>query len=189
MNLAPPKWADKLLQRICREDLLEEIQGDLHESFYWRAETKGKGFAKRQFIFETLLSFRMSNLKTYDKMDRLLTLFKSHIKTGWRFLWKTKAYSSINILGLSIGIVFSWFAYLYAYDQFGYNKHIPESENIYRMSMQVNVFDNLISFPGCSHYTTQKIVDELPEVEQVARFTDDHAIMKLPEGTIDQDYL
>ncbi|MEO9485783.1 MAG: FtsX-like permease family protein [Ekhidna sp.] len=185
----PPKWADKLLRRICREDLLEEIQGDLHESFYWRMDTKGKRFAKRQFIKETLLSFKISNLKPYDKMDRLLTLSKSHIKTGWRFLWKTKAYSSINILGLSIGIVFSWFAYLYASDQLAYNTHIPDSENIYRMTTQVSLFDNLINLPGCSHVTTQQILDELPEVEQVARFTEDNAAMKLPEGTIDQDYL
>ncbi|MEO9870244.1 FtsX-like permease family protein [Ekhidna sp.] len=189
MEPNPPKWADRLLQQICREDLLEEIQGDLHESFYWRVDTKGKGFAQRQFIKETLLSFRISNLKTYDKMDRLLTLMKSHIKTGWRFLWKTKTYSSINILGLSIGIVFSWFAYLYASDQLGYNKHIPESENIYRMSTQVNVFDNLINFPGCSHVYVQQVLDELPEVDKVARFTDDNATMKLPEGTIDQEYL
>ncbi len=189
MNLQPPKWADNLLQRICREDLLEEIQGDLHESFYWRAETRGNGYAKRQFIKEALLSFRMSNLKTYNKMDRFLTLMKSHIKTGWRFLWKTKAYSAINILGLSIGIVFSWFAYLYTSDQLGYNKHIPNSENLYRMTVQVNLFDNLINLPGCSHLTMQQIVDEFPEVEQVARFKDDHAIMRLPEGTIDQQYL
>ena len=189
MALQPPKWADKLLQRICREDLLEEIQGDLHESFYWRVETKGDAYAKRQFIKEALLSFRMSNLKTYDKMDRLLALMKSHIKTGWRFLWKTRTYSSINILGLSIGIVFSWFAYLYTSDQFGYNKHIPDSENLYRMTVQVNLFDNLVNFPGSSHVTVKQILEELPEVEQVARFTDDNATMKLPEGTIDQSYL
>lgn len=189
MELTPPKWADKLLQRICREDLLEEIQGDLHESFYWRSSTRGSSYAKRQFIKETLLSFRFSNLKTTNKMDRLFTLMSSHLKTGWRFLWKTKTYSSINILGLSIGIVFSWFAYLYASDQLEYNKHLPESENLYRMSMQVNLHDNLINFPGCSHFTTQKMVDELPEIGKIARFTDDHATMKLPNGTIDQDYL
>lgn len=189
MKQNPPKWADKLLKRLCREDLLEEIQGDLHESYYWRIDTKGKRFAKRQFIKETLLSFKISNLKPYDNMDRLLTLTKSHLKTGWRFLWKTKAYSSINILGLSVGIVFSWFAYLYASDQLEYNKHLPDAENIYRVTTQVSLYDNLINLPGSSHVTAQQMLDELPEVEKVARFTDDDATVKLPEGTINQDYL
>ena len=189
MSSSPPKWADKLLERICRKDLLEEIQGDLHESYQWRSETKGSAFAKRQFIKETLLSFKLSNLKPYDKMDRLLTLVKSHVKIGWRFIWKTKAYSAINLLGLSIGIVFSWFAYLYTSDQLSYNKHLPDSESLYRMTTQVNLFDNMINFPGCSHVTIQQIVDELPEVGAVARFTDDKATMKLPEGTIEQPFL
>lgn len=189
MNTSPPKWVDKLLERFCRADLLEEIQGDLHESFHWRAESKGKSFARRQFIKEALLSFKISNLKPYDKMDRLLTLTKSHLKTGWRFLWKTKAYSSINIAGLSIGIVFSWFAYLYASDQFEYNKHIPDAENIYRMTTTVSLYDNMINLSGNSHATIQQINDELPEVKKVARFISDHTEMKLPEGSIDQEYL
>lgn len=189
MSTKPPKWADRLLERFCRADLLEEIQGDLHESFYWRTEAKGSSFAKRQFIKEALLSFKISNLKPYDKMDRLLTLTKSHLKTGWRFLWKTKAYSSINIVGLSIGIVFSWFAYLYAFDEFDYNKHMPDAENIYRMTTTVSLYDNMINLSGNSQETIQRIEDEMPEIKNVARFSSNHAEMKLPEGSIDQEYL
>lgn len=189
MSTSPPKWADRLLERFCRADLLEEIQGDLHESFYWRAEEKGDSFAKRQFIKEALLSFKISNLKPYDKMDRLLTLTKSHLKTGWRFLWKTKAYSSINIIGLSIGIVFSWFAYLYAFDEFDYNKFMPDAQNIYRMTTTVSLYDNMINLSGNSLETIQRIEDELPEIKKVARFSSNHSDIKLPEGSIDQQYL
>lgn len=185
----PPKWADKLLERFCKREHLEEIQGDLHESFYWRLEEKGEKYAKWKFIKETLLSFRTSNLKSLKFMDQILTLLKSHIKTGWRFLWKTKGYSSINIIGLSVGIVFSWFAYIYAKDQLGYNKHLNNVDDLYRVSMQVDLFGNLINFPGCSHATTDQIVNEIPEVLEVARFTDDHAMMKLGKSTIDQDFL
>lgn len=35
----PPKWADRFLVWFCSEELLEEIQGDLHEAFQcsWRS--------------------------------------------------------------------------------------------------------------------------------------------------------
>lgn len=185
----PPRWADRLLEGFCKKENLEEIQGDLYESFYWRLEEKGERYAKWKFVKETLLSFRWSNLKTFKFMDQFLTLLKSHVKTGWRFLWKTKDFSSINIIGLSIGIVFSWFAYIYAKDQFSYNKHLYDLENLYRMSMQVEMFGNQINFPGCSHTIVDEIVNTIPEVESVARFTDDHAMMKLGNSTIDQDYI
>ena len=187
-QVEPPRWADRLLEKLCRSDYLEEIQGDLHESFYWRLESKGSFYARRHFVKEILLSCRPSNLKKTNQMDQLLTLFKSHIKTGWRFLWKTRAYSSINILGLAVGIVFSWFAYLYATDQFSYNKHIKDVDNLYRITTQVTVFNNLINFPGCSHATTQKIVDKIPEVTEVARFLEEHKNMKVGDALIDQDY-
>ena len=29
----PPKWAEKLLEWYCRTDVLEDLQGDLHEFF------------------------------------------------------------------------------------------------------------------------------------------------------------
>ena len=167
-SICPPKWADKLLERFCKKEYLEEIQGDLHESFYWRLDERGVRYAKWKFIKEILLSFRTSNLKTFKFMDQILTLLKSHIKTGWRFLWKTKGYSSINIIGLSVGIVFSWFAYIYAKDQLGYNKHLNNVENLYRMSMQVEMFGNTINFPGCSHVTVDRIVNEVPGVEEAA---------------------
>ena len=32
-NHRPPKWADRFLAWFCRNELLEEIKGDLHE-FY-----------------------------------------------------------------------------------------------------------------------------------------------------------
>lgn len=185
----PPKWADRLLEGFCKKEYLEEIQGDLYESFYWRLEERGARYAKWKFIKETLLSFRWSNLKTFKFMDQLLTLLKSHLKTGWRFLWKTRGFSSINIIGLSVGIVFSWFAYIYAKDQLSYNKHLYDVENLYRMSMQLEMFGNQINFPGCSHVTIDQIVKTIPEVESAARFTDDHAIMQLGNSTIDQDFL
>ncbi|MGB3465477.1 MAG: permease prefix domain 2-containing transporter, partial [Cyclobacteriaceae bacterium] len=185
----PPRWANRLLEFLCREESLEEIQGDLFESFHWRAENKGAAYAKRQFIKETLLSIRMSNLKQFQFMDQFITLFRSHCKSGWRYLWKTRTYSSINIIGLSIGIVFSWFAYIYMKDQFSYNQHFRNVKDLHRLSIQANMFDNVINFPGCSHVATEKIREQIPEVEGMARFTDDQALIKLGKTTLDEQYL
>lgn len=185
----PPRWADYLLAKFYRGDKLEEVQGDLHESFEWRLTEHGSSYAKRQFVKEMLLSARISNLKPYPHMMQLLTLFSSHLKTGWRFLWKTKAYSAINVLGLSIGMVFSWFAYQYAADQLGYNKHIKHVNDLYRISMKVNMMGTEISFPGGSHKIASMIVSEIPEVTEVALFRKETDLMTLGKSVVNQGYL
>ena len=37
-NISPPAWADKFLKLYCRNDLLEEIQGDIQELYLKRME-------------------------------------------------------------------------------------------------------------------------------------------------------
>jgi hypothetical protein len=38
----PPPWADKLLEWLCPDNLLEEVQGDLQELFEERLEEVGE---------------------------------------------------------------------------------------------------------------------------------------------------
>lgn len=180
--IQPPRWADWLLEKLFHGEALEEVQGDLHESFLWRLEDVGHRHAKWHFIKEILQSIRLSNLKPYPFMQQFLTLFSSHIKTGWRFIWKTRAFSAINILGLSIGIVFSWFAYQYAADQYSYNKHLLHADQLYRMLMQADMMGNSINFPGGSYKASNMIVDELPEVEAAALFAEEKRLVNV-KGT------
>jgi len=129
----PPRWADWLIEQLLHGVALEEIQGDLHESFLWRLEDRGPRHAQLHFIKEIFQCIRISTLKPYPLIQQLFILFSSHLKTGWRFIWKSKGYSAINILGLSIGIAFSWFAYQYATDQLSYDRHIKEVDKVHAL--------------------------------------------------------
>ena len=188
-QITPPRWADWLLEKLFHGEALEEVQGDLHESFLWRLEDLGPNHAKWHFIKEILQSIRLSNLKPYPFMQQFLTLFTSHIKTGWRFIWKTKGFSAINILGLSIGIVFSWFAYQYAADQFSYNKHMKHVDQLYKMLMRGDMMGNEINFPGGSYKASTMIVDELPEVEAAALFAEEKRLVKIKGTPVHQSIL
>lgn len=188
-QVTPPRWADWLLEKLLHGEALEEVQGDLHESFLWRMEDHGSKHAKWHFIKEILQSIRLSNLKPYPYMQQFMTLFTSHIKTGWRFIWKTKGFSAINILGLSIGIVFSWFAYQYAADQFGYNKHLKHVDQLYKMLIRADMMGNEINFPGGSFKASNMIVDELPEVEAVALFSEEKRLVNVKGTPVHQTTL
>ncbi|MEO0333828.1 MAG: permease prefix domain 2-containing transporter, partial [Bacteroidota bacterium] len=54
----PPKWLDKLLERVCDPHLLEEVIGDLHERYYLRVQKEGVNKARRGYWREILAYVR-----------------------------------------------------------------------------------------------------------------------------------
>ncbi|MDQ4140869.1 MAG: permease prefix domain 2-containing transporter, partial [Bacteroidota bacterium] len=50
----PPRWADKLLEWFCAPHLLEELQGDLHEEFYYQVDRLGLSRARWYYVLEVL---------------------------------------------------------------------------------------------------------------------------------------
>jgi putative ABC transport system permease protein len=50
-------------------------------------------------------------------------MFRSYLKIALRSLNRTKVYSLINILGLSLGIACCMLLALYVQDEFGYDRH------------------------------------------------------------------
>jgi len=41
-----------------------------------------------------------------------IQILKNYFTTGWRFLWKTRTFSTLNMFGLAIGIAAASMAYL-----------------------------------------------------------------------------
>ena len=97
-----PKWADRFLKWYCRPDLLEEIQGDLYELFDQFEQEEGLAYAKRNFIWNVLRSFRLSTIKK-NPIQMNFSPVKSHFKIAYRQLWKQKYHTLINTFGLVIG--------------------------------------------------------------------------------------
>ncbi|MEO5563082.1 MAG: ABC transporter permease [Chitinophagaceae bacterium] len=60
-------------------------------------------------------------------------MFKNYLKIAWRNIWKNKSFSFINILGLTAGTVCCLYILLYVRDQYGYDKHHPDAESLYRV--------------------------------------------------------
>ncbi|MBW6498198.1 MAG: ABC transporter permease [Bacteroidales bacterium] len=60
-------------------------------------------------------------------------MWQHYLKTGFRNLYRQKVYSLINILGLSTGLASFILILLFLQHELSYERHIPESENIYRL--------------------------------------------------------
>ncbi len=60
-------------------------------------------------------------------------MIKNYFKTAWRNLWRNKVFSSINILGLSIGVACCILMFLFIQNELSYDKFNVNAKNIYRI--------------------------------------------------------
>ncbi len=165
----PPKWALSILQRICPPDLIEEVEGDLFEAFQWRVNEKGLSYARRKYIFEVFKSFRHFKLKVQTQNNSIM-LFQNYFKTGLRFLWKTKGYSSLNILGLALGIAISWMAYIFVSDEYSFDSFYSKADHIYRVKSVMTNGDNQDLFAGSSYIMGEEYPKQIPEIVLSSRY-------------------
>ena len=63
--------------------------------------------------------------------QNIIIMLKSYIKIAWRNLWKNKAFSIINIFGLSIGIAFSLLIGAYVWGELQVNRQLKDVDNQY----------------------------------------------------------
>lgn len=140
---SPPKWADRILEWYCDPNLIDEIQGDLHEGFYIRQSRDGVFKARLFFIKEVLLSLKWSNRKK-GQPSNLQSMIGSYVKIAFRNFTRQKLYSFINVFGLALGITCVLLLTLYVLNEKSYDRFHTKSDQIYRVVQKVTEPDGSI---------------------------------------------
>lgn len=96
-------------------------------------------------------------------------MWKNYLKIAYRNVLKSKVYSGINILGLSLGMAASILILIYIVDELSYDKFHPNAELIYRVGMQGSMNGNEFDMPFSPAPMAQAIKDEIPEAADAIR--------------------
>lgn len=99
-KMNPPKWADRFLNWYCHPELLEEIQGDLHELYHYRVGRFGKRYAKLIFMWEVVRLVRFPLLKNPSLSARSILFLSSSSQANWNdilFEMRNKEYGAYRI--------------------------------------------------------------------------------------------
>lgn len=169
-NDHPPRWAKRLLEFFCREDYVDEIYGDIHEAFYWRLKDQGLFKARVKFLLEVLISFRLSNLKSFHHLQLNTMIFQNYIKVAFRTLLKRKSTSFINIIGLSIGVAAFAFIFLYTYQIFTFNDHHVNKDRTFLAFKERITPDGTQATYDTWMPLKDRLKSEYSEVENAARY-------------------
>ncbi len=97
-------------------------------------------------------------------------MIKNFLKTAIRNLLKNKVYSSINILGLAIGIACSVLIYIFVRFELSYDNYHEKADRIYRVAVRASIGDTKIHQTYSSAITFLKLLEEFPEIETGVKF-------------------
>ncbi len=79
----------------------------------------------------------MNKSDTVKKTAVNTSMFNFYFKVAFRNLWKNKILSTINIIGLSVGICCVLLAILYWKDERSYDQFHTNNPNLYRITTTV----------------------------------------------------
>ena len=127
----PPKLAQRILNGFLRDDLAEEVLGDLEEKFYVALKTKSLFTAKLGYWYQVLHYLRPFAIrKSRPIHSNHYAMFQSYFKIGWRNLLKNKGYSLINIGGLAMGMAVALLIGFWMLDELSFNQYHKNYDTI-----------------------------------------------------------
>ncbi|CCH52421.1 protein of unknown function DUF214 [Fibrisoma limi BUZ 3] len=135
----PPKWPDRLLNRLIAPHLREEVLGDIHERYALRVQRLGERAARRTYWREVLAYMRPQFIKrkpnvpayrAYPKPTNT-DMLRNYVKIAVRKLARNKVYSFINVVGLALGIGTCLGIYLITRYEFSFDTFHADADRIY----------------------------------------------------------
>jgi putative ABC transport system permease protein len=130
-NELPPSLLRWILKSFLREELAEEVQGDLEEKYRALLKNKGPFYAKLNYGYQVLHYIRPFALKgKIARNTNRYAMFQNYFKIGWRNLVKNKGYSFINIGGLAVGMMIATLIGLWVYDEVSFDQYHPHYDRL-----------------------------------------------------------
>ncbi|TSJ38581.1 FtsX-like permease family protein [Mucilaginibacter corticis] len=97
-------------------------------------------------------------------------MFKNYIKTSFRFLLKNRFFSALNIIGLATGTICCMYILLYVQDQYSYDHHHADVNDIYRITTSITHTGDVKNMATASPPIAIAMKNDFPEVLQYTRF-------------------
>lgn len=130
----PPKWAETLIERLAPEDLAEEIKGDLYEMLLSDSKRFNDSVARRRYSWR-VIGFLAKTFfwrrSTYQNQNHNMT--GNYFKMAKRNLLANKVTTSINALGLVIGIASALAIISIIRFELSFDTFHTDYKNIYRI--------------------------------------------------------
>lgn len=105
-------------------------------------------------------------------------MFKNYLKIAFRNLAKTKGFSTINIMGLAVGLTACFLIFLYVQFELSYDSFHSRSDRIYRVVANVKTPTELIVGSRPAMAVPPHLKHDFPEIESAVRIAQDELLVR-----------
>lgn len=175
------RFADIIFKWYCRSDYYLDIRGDLEENYKKHLKKFPNLISDILYLKEVLFLFRSPIIQPglhFFFTTNQSAMLKSYFKIAIRNLQRQKGYTTVNVLGLTVGIVSIFFIQNFIESELSYDKHHKDGDRFYRVStLSFQNGDSLkmaTSPPGLK----SRILSKMPEVEASTRIVNYLGISK-----------
>ena len=162
----PPKIARSLLARFLNDYSKVPLLGDLEEEYRFIVEESGLKQARYWYWRQVIQSLpNIFNSNVYWSA----AMIKNYVKIAIRNLQRHKMYSTLNIVGLAIGITCSLLITLWVLDELSFDKFHTHADRLYRVEFDQNYSGQLFHVNVSPHPMAPALAEEIPEVENATR--------------------
>lgn len=166
----PPKIAEYILNKVSMPGQEFSLTGDFEEMFNEIALEKGMVSAVRWYWIQTIISI-MPSIKTIIVWRYLM--IKNYIKIGLRIIQRQKAFSFINIFGLTLGLIATFLIMLWVQDELSYDRYHENTDRLYRIYVKQPFKDGRVSYHSATPPPLAAALKrDFPEIENTARYSE-----------------
>ncbi len=173
----PPMLAQRLLKWFAGRADLEDIQGDMDEVFLINISNDGHFKASLKYwrqTFSLLFSYGLKKRKSkaaYSSYysNNIMAMFKNYFKIALRSFYKHKLFTSLNIIGLALGMSISLLALTMAVAIYRSDNLNPNKDRIYQINTYLTSDDHSNALGSTFYATGAYLKDQYPFMEEVVR--------------------
>lgn len=162
----PPKYAEKFLHWILKEELKEEVLGDLEEKFSEKLKLQSSFKAKANYWYQTL-----NYLRPFAIKNNIITglnpffMWQHHLKITFRKFQRNKTAFGINLIGLSTGLACALLIFMWVRDEWSVDKFNEKDSQLYEVAINAKMPRSIQTWGGTPGPLADALKEALPEVE------------------------
>src|ERR1700748_2726234 len=96
-------------------------------------------------------------------------MIRNYLKTAFRSLQKNRAFTTINVLGLALGLAACLLIVFYVFDELSYDRYNVNADRIYRVNEDLKLGDNKVQYAVCMPPLARTLKRDFPQVENTVR--------------------
>ncbi|MBV6646141.1 MAG: ABC transporter permease [Cyclobacteriaceae bacterium] len=171
----PPRMATRILQRLIRQELAEEVLGDLEEKFLKTLKATSLLLAKLNYwyqVFNYLRPFAIKKTKIQD--SNTVDMFAHNLVLIFRHFRKQSSHFLINLVGLSAGLACVLFIFLWVQDELEVDQFHMKRDRLYQIMSNHSDASGIFTWKGVPGLLYDELQAQVPEIESATITTDAH---------------